>query len=66
LFAYKQVTILDATYALAWRRIGIVLSALKRYEEALTAYDRALQLDGNDSDAIMGKRNVLQHLGRLK
>jgi tetratricopeptide (TPR) repeat protein len=64
--AYKQVTILDATYVIAWRRMGNVLSALKRYEEALTAYDRALQLDRNDSDATTGKKNVIQHLERLK
>ena len=43
-----------------------MLSELKRYEEALAAYEKALQLDRNDPDAYIGKGNALKHLGRLK
>ncbi len=46
--------------------MGDVLYEQKRYEEALAAYEKALQLDKNDADAYIGKGNVLKHLGRLK
>ncbi len=39
---------------------------MKRYEESLTAYEKALQLNQNDADAYIGKGNVLKHLGWLK
>jgi tetratricopeptide (TPR) repeat protein len=43
-----------------------MLSELKRYEKALAAYEKVLQLNRNDADAYIGKGNVLKLLGRIK
>ncbi|HEV2459900.1 MAG TPA: tetratricopeptide repeat protein, partial [Ktedonobacterales bacterium] len=43
---------------------GDLLNKLKRFDEALEAYDRALALDPKDVDARLGKETVLRNLGR--
>jgi cytochrome c-type biogenesis protein CcmH/NrfG len=47
-----------------WR--GSVFSSLECYEEALGAYEHALQIDPKDSKAWIGKGDTLAYLGRLE
>lgn len=49
-----------------WFDEGNALYDLKRYQEALVAYDRAIQLDPNFAFAYNGKGYTLQQLGRSK
>ncbi|MGD1908336.1 MAG: substrate-binding domain-containing protein [Leptolyngbyaceae cyanobacterium] len=53
-----------AIIARGMMRRGGILTALKRPEDALSSYDRALQLGPNDPDAWVGKGNLLLSLGR--
>jgi tetratricopeptide (TPR) repeat protein len=55
---------LAPTFAIAHANRGDVLSALNRYEEALQAYDRALQLDPTYTNANQNKRRILAILRR--
>jgi len=43
---------------------GSVLRSLKRYEEALAAYDEALAVDPSYAEALSNRGNVLQELNR--
>jgi tetratricopeptide (TPR) repeat protein len=36
------------------------------YEEALAYYDKALQIDPDDADALFDKAETLQKMGRFK
>src|SRR5258706_4363313 len=55
---------LDPQYAKAWSNRGYALLSLKRYPEALAAYDRALALDPNEVDAWSNKGLALRSLKR--
>ena len=57
---------LDSSYVLAWRMKGLTLHALKRYEEALTAYKQAISLDPTDVQAYIGKGDILYDLKRYE
>lgn len=43
---------------------GRILGSQKKYDQAIQAYDQALQIDGNDSSARLGKAQVLYWSGR--
>src|SRR5260370_30877902 len=45
---------------------GIALNDLKRYHEALVAFERAIQLDPPDGFAWLYKGDILKQLGRLE
>jgi tetratricopeptide (TPR) repeat protein len=45
--------------------LGYVLSAQRRYEDAMAAFDRALRVDAGDLHAVEGKARSLRLLGRL-
>jgi len=47
-----------------WLKIGDDLSEAKHYQEALAAYEQAIQLDPNDAAAYNGKGSVLSNLKR--
>ncbi len=47
-----------------WRKEGDALRELKRYEEALSAYEQALRLDPNFADAYINKGIALRELKR--
>jgi tetratricopeptide (TPR) repeat protein len=51
--------------AAAWRRLGRLLSALGRYDDALEAVDRALALDETRAAGWRLKGNILLKLGQL-
>lgn len=47
-----------------WHNKGVSFAALKRYEEAIGCYDRALQIDPQYTFAWIGKGVALDELGR--
>jgi serine/threonine protein kinase len=47
-----------------WLTKGRALRELKRYEEALSAYEQAIRLDPNDANAYYGKGSALNRLKR--
>jgi tetratricopeptide (TPR) repeat protein len=47
-----------------WHKKGVSLSALKRHNEAVGCYDRALQIDPRYSSALIGKGVALIELGQ--
>jgi len=50
----------------AWVNLGVVLHALKRYEEALASFDKALALNPGDAGAINQRGNVLRPSGATR
>jgi tetratricopeptide (TPR) repeat protein len=57
---------LDPESAFAWTGKGNALRDLKRYQEALEAYDRRLALAPATRSALEGKARALQALGRIQ
>ena len=49
-----------------WLKEGFTLNALKRYEEALAAYEQAIRLNPNDANAYHGKGVALSGLKRYE
>jgi tetratricopeptide (TPR) repeat protein len=58
----KVLTVLSDSLALV--SLGIALFDLKRYEEALVAYDQVIRLDPKDAFAYNGKEKLLRILER--
>jgi tetratricopeptide (TPR) repeat protein len=48
-----------------WHNLGPPLYNLQRYDEALAAYERALELEPDDVRALQQQGEVLVKLGRL-
>jgi tetratricopeptide (TPR) repeat protein len=44
----------------AWNSKGLILTKMKRYDDAVEAYDHALSLDGSNLDALINKGLILQ------
>ena len=55
---------IDANDAAAHRGRGDSLAALGRHEDALGAYDAAVEIDANDAAAHRGRGDSLAALGR--
>jgi len=49
-----------------WLKEGNTLKGLKRYEEALAAYEQTISLDPNDAEAYYNKGSVLYSLKRYE
>lgn len=47
-YRWKRATEIDPTYAAAWNNLGIAYEQNGRFEEALDAYETALDLDSNN------------------
>jgi len=63
--ALTNATVITPKYVLAWEIMGEILSDdLGRYEDAIEAYDHALQLDPKEYRAWVGKGAALRSLGR--
>ncbi len=62
--AYERALTLEAIDSLDWFSRGRAFAGLKRYEEALAAYDQSLTNDPNDSDVLRAKAESLRALGR--
>ena len=64
LLRYEQALDQDPKSAAAWTGKGTALQQLERYEEALAAYDRALELHPGDELAARWRETCLRHLRR--
>lgn len=59
----KAVGVNPSSAAACWH-MGIALADLKRPEEALASFDRALELQPDYVEALVNRGNLLQELGR--
>ncbi len=64
LLRYEEAAAQDPRSAKAWTGKGTALQQLERYEEALAAYDRAIELDPGDEVARRWRETCLRHLRR--
>lgn len=64
--AYRQATKLNADDEEAWYRLGMALIRLAQYPEATSAFQKALDLDPNDSRASEGLDNAKEGSQRIK
>lgn len=69
LLASKRATASDATNAQFWFNQGRIFSALEQYENAVVAYDQAIQSNRSDNiltDILANKGAALWHLQRYQ
>jgi len=59
----KQAVSLDRHSETAHMALGLAFRANRQYERAINAYDKALALNPNSADALMGKAGALAYLG---
>ena len=59
---YEKAIQLDPNYFSAHKGRGNVLYELKRYKDALAAYNRAIQLNPKDADVYVRKGETLKHI----
>jgi tetratricopeptide (TPR) repeat protein len=62
--AYERALALAATDARDWFNRGLALAGSARFDDALTAYDHALDLEPDDVDVWQAKATALRALGR--
>lgn len=62
----RQATTLDPHRLEAWYLLGDLYRAIKRPDDALAAYDRALTIKAQDFDAIAYKAMTLLSINRVK
>ena len=49
-----------------WVTIANLKDSQGEYEEAIAAYDKALQIDPDDADALFDKAETLQKMGKFQ
>jgi tetratricopeptide (TPR) repeat protein len=49
-----------------WVQQGNLKDSQGNYEEAIADYDKALQIDPDDADALFDKAETLQKMGKFK
>jgi tetratricopeptide (TPR) repeat protein len=49
-----------------WVNEGNLKDSQGKYEEAIADYDKALQIDPDDADALFDKAETLQKMGKRK
>ena len=64
LLRYEQALGQDPGSAKAWTGKGTALQQLERYDEAVAAYDRALELDPHDEIARRWRETCVRHLSQ--
>ncbi len=57
---------IDATSPIAFNNLGRSLKAMQRWEEALSAFDKALALQDDHVAALANRAQVLKELGRFE
>ncbi|MFA5347581.1 MAG: tetratricopeptide repeat protein [Methanoregula sp.] len=57
---------MNPDFSLAWYHKGLILSQLKRFEEALSAYDEAIRLDPDYAPVWSDKGFTLRQLNRFE
>jgi tetratricopeptide (TPR) repeat protein len=64
--AFEQIQQKNPNFANIWNNKGHILEKLERYEEALIAYEWAIQLDAKNADYYRDKGRVLEKLERYE
>jgi tetratricopeptide (TPR) repeat protein len=64
--AYRQATKLKPEDEEAWYRLGMAEARLAQYPEAASAFQKALDLDPNDTRAADGLENAQEGTQRIK
>lgn len=59
-----MISVVDAKTAVDWNNEGVTLERAGNYEEALEAFNKAIQLDPQFANAWYRKGLVLNNLGR--
>lgn len=62
---YRLAIDVDSRYALAHKNLAIVLAETGAHDDALSAFERALHLDGASADTWLGYGSLLERLNRL-
>jgi tetratricopeptide (TPR) repeat protein len=64
--AFTQATVADSTFYQAWRYQGLIFEFLQKYEQALTAYQKAIDnnRDKNDFTLYAEQGGILKNLTR--
>jgi tetratricopeptide (TPR) repeat protein len=62
----EEATALDQTYRVAFYTKGLVLGRLRRFDEAYTALDRAVELAPNNAFGLLMRGKMQQALGRSR
>lgn len=57
---YKEAIEVYPAFALAWNNMGYMLTLCKKYDEAESAFDRALKLDGSLAAAYANKGDLYE------
>jgi tetratricopeptide (TPR) repeat protein len=57
---------LDANFADPWSNKGDIFSSLGKYDDAISFYDRAIELDPEDARTWNKKGSTLKSLGHLE
>ena len=60
---YRKTIEINPEYPGVWFNKGVVLGKLKRYAEEIQAYDRALELNPEDEDAMANKNAAIKKTG---
>jgi tetratricopeptide (TPR) repeat protein len=60
----QQAVTLDNALGPAWYHLGVAQEGLRRYEEAVESFRRALKIDARNGDAWYHAGGTLYHLGR--
>jgi adenylate cyclase len=60
----KQAVSLDRRSETAHMALGLAFRANRQYERAIDAYDKALALNPNSADALIGKASAYAYMGR--
>ncbi len=61
-----NIIISDPNYASAWYNKGLSLANLSKHQEAITCYDKALDIDPNYANAWNNKGNALAKLSKYE
>jgi adenylate cyclase len=60
----KQAVLLDRQSETAHMALGLAFRANRQYDRAIDAYDKALALNPNSADALIGKASALAYMGQ--
>lgn len=61
---YKKAIALDGSFAMAYAGLGYTLMMARRYDEAISKMEKALELEPNSADVIYTYANILIYTGR--
>jgi len=64
-FAAKSALAIEKNDAITWNTLGLAFKDMRKYPEAITAYERAIFFDSKLAIAYLNRANILATTGRL-